>query len=81
MVGSDFCQSVAAAGGFLVSASGDLVVDPHEVGILHKSGYDVARMVPLNHSPYPVDGQKAFLRGSVVPVRDFVQSIVEVADG
>jgi hypothetical protein len=40
--GSDFCWIAAATSGFMISDSGDLVVDPHEVGILSKFGDEIA---------------------------------------
>jgi hypothetical protein len=81
VIGSDFCWSVTAASGFVVCDSGDPVVDPHEVGIIGESGYDLDCTMPLNGSSYPVDGHRALLRGSVAPVGYFIQGLVEVVDG
>jgi hypothetical protein len=60
--------------------SGVIVIDAHEVGLLYELGYEVASMMFLRGSPYPVDGHEALLRGHVVLIRDFVQGRVEVAD-
>jgi hypothetical protein len=81
VVGSDICRGVFAAAGFLVCSSGDPVVDPPEVSLCCELCYEIASIVPLSGSSYPVDGQKALRRGRVVSIGDFVRSIVEFADG
>jgi hypothetical protein len=76
------CQ--AATSGFVVSIRGYLgnpVVDPHEVGIFSKLGDDFTCVVPLGLSCYRGDRHKALLRGSVRPVGDLIQSLIEVPDG
>jgi hypothetical protein len=59
----------------------DLVVDSHEVGVLHELGDDFSRAHPLSLTFYRSDRHEALLSGSVHPALDLVECFRKVSDG
>jgi hypothetical protein len=51
---------------------GDLVVNPHEVGVFSELGDDFARVNPLSLSCYRGDRHEALLKSGEDPVGDLI---------
>jgi hypothetical protein len=77
----DFCWGATATSGFVIPGSSGPVVDPHEASILRKFSDEFAYAVSLSCSRYGGDGHESLLRGSMDPVGNLVQSLIEVPDG